>query len=136
MIPVERLRVAERAHHLALAVYRATDGWTDRSLAIQARRAALSVPANVAEGASREGPREFARFIGIAFASAAELAYHLRFAEDLGILATERATALREETALVRRMLWALLQRLRVASRRQGASAQPTGRSAANTREP
>ena len=53
----------------------------------QLRRAASSVPANIAEGCGCNGNREFARFLGIALRSASETEYHLLLARDLGYLA-------------------------------------------------
>jgi len=56
-------------------------------LVSQLRRAASSVPANIAEGCGCNGNREFARFLGIALRSASETEYHLLLARDLGYLA-------------------------------------------------
>lgn len=51
-------------------------------LTSQMRRAALSIPTNIAEGAARRGRREFARYLNIALGSLAELNYLLRFSRD------------------------------------------------------
>jgi four helix bundle protein len=53
------------------------------------RRAALSVPTNIAEGAAKRGSREFRRFLDIALGSLAELSYLLRFGRDYGLLTEE-----------------------------------------------
>ena len=53
------------------------------------RRAALSVPTNIAEGAAKRGSREFRRFLDIALGSLAELSYLLRFSRDYGLLTEE-----------------------------------------------
>ena len=58
-------------------------------LTIQVRRAALSVPTNIAEGAAKRGSREFRRFLDIALGSLAELSYLLRFSRDYGLLTEE-----------------------------------------------
>ncbi|MGE5250380.1 MAG: four helix bundle protein, partial [Bacteroidota bacterium] len=52
----------------------------------QIRRAAASIPANLAEGAGRNTQADLARFIHIASGSASELEYHLLLARDLGYI--------------------------------------------------
>ena len=79
----------QRSHALTIAVYRHTSTWPSHErygLASQARRAAISVGATIAEGAAREGPREFHRFLRISLGSLAELEYHLQLAGELGYL--------------------------------------------------
>jgi four helix bundle protein len=110
-----RLRVWERSHRLALRVYAETQDWGrgHGALASQARRAAMSVSANISEGCGKEGAREFARFLEIARASASELEYHLRFAADLGLLSQRAHATYLAEVHGVRRMLTGLLASLR-----------------------
>jgi four helix bundle protein len=67
--------------------------------------AAFSVPANIAEGSSKESNREFARFLQIAAGPAAELHYHVRFATDAALIPRSAGDALLAETARVRKML-------------------------------
>src|SRR5690606_6163094 len=69
------LIVWREAMDLAVACHRLVDGFPrveKYGLALQVRRAAVSVPANIAEGRSRFGTREFARFLSIARGSLAE----------------------------------------------------------------
>ena len=113
------LKVWDRSHQLALSVYRATQR-VRRSdfpgLVPQIRRAATSIPANIAEGCGHRSGREFARFLQMALASAFELEYHLILAMDLGILRQAAALALMDEVKQVKRMLTALIDRVRAAA--------------------
>ena len=109
----ENYAVWQRSHELTLAVYRAAARFPSHErfeLANQIRRAAASVPTNIAEGSARGGDREFARFLRIARGSASELHYQLRLAADLRYLSAEEHQTLATETAEVRRMLTKLEQ--------------------------
>lgn|SRR5258708_4513998 len=79
-------------------------------LCSQLRRAALSVPANIAEGSKRIGRAEYARFLNIAEASLAETQYLLILAQDLGYVRKEGA--LEAETREIEVMLHALRTRV------------------------
>jgi four helix bundle protein len=59
-------------------------------LAAQMRRAAVSVPANIAEGAARTGTRELVRFLSIAAASLSELDTHIEISRRLGYLKDQK----------------------------------------------
>ena len=77
-------------------------------LITQLRRAAASVPANIAEGSKRQHAREYARFLNIAEGSLAETEYHFMLARDLGYLAPSEASDILEEAFELARMLAAL----------------------------
>ena len=77
------------------------------------RRASASVPANIAEGCGKDGDADFARYLQIAMGSASELDYHLILAHDLGFLADAEYLALDEMTQEVKRMLVALIKKVR-----------------------
>ena len=82
------LRAWQAAHELAVAVYAATATWAPAErfgLTAQIRRAAFSVPANIAEGSMRRGPKEFRRFLDIALGSLTEVEYALEFALAVGV---------------------------------------------------
>jgi four helix bundle protein len=85
-------------------------------LTSQTRRAAVSVPANIAEGCGRETHSEFRRFLYIAMGSARELDCHLLLARDLGYLNDSKHSDLIGELDEIQRMLNALIQRLRTSS--------------------
>ena len=89
----QRLRAWERCHQLCLAVYAATNSWPPAErygLTAQARRAAHSAAANIAEGSAKKGPREFRRYLDISLGSLSELSYTLLLARDLKILPDEK----------------------------------------------
>ena len=85
----KNLKVWEKAHVLALDVYRSTKSFPREEiygLTSQMRRASASVGANIAEGSCRKGDADFARFLQMAAGSASELEYHLLLARDLCFL--------------------------------------------------
>jgi four helix bundle protein len=78
----------------------------------QTRRAAASIPTNVAEGCGRNSDAELARFCKIALGSANELDYQLLLGKDLGYLPAPQYLQLTSETRQIRRMLTALIHRV------------------------
>ena len=87
--PYERFEAWKLAHELALEIYRISERWPAAEryqLTSQVRRAALSVPTNIAEGAAKKGVREFGRYLDIARGSLSELSYLLRFSKDRGVM--------------------------------------------------
>jgi four helix bundle protein len=105
------LKVWQRSHALVLAIYRATATFPTEErfgLTGQLRRAALSVPTNIAEGSKRQGNQEYARFLNIAEGSLAETEYLLLVSRDLAYLAEEIAKKYLVEIAAIARMLHAL----------------------------
>ena len=113
MIPFERFDAWRRAHQLALDVYDASERWprSERyELTAQVRRACLSVPANVAEGIAKRGPRELRRYLDIALGSLAELCYLLVFARDRGLISREDWSILDEQRNRVGQLIWGLVR--------------------------
>jgi four helix bundle protein len=110
-----KLKVWHKAHALALCIDRLTRRIKDKqysSFRNQLFRAALSIPANIAEGRRKDTPKEFARFLSIASGSSSELESHLMFARDAKIIGEGEFTALVSQTVEVRKMLYALMKRL------------------------
>jgi four helix bundle protein len=110
------LRVWQRAHQLTLDLYGETRGFPKEEryrLTSQLRRAAVSIPANIAEGCGRNGDTELARFLTIAKGSASELDYFLLLAHDLGYLKSSRYEQLAGEVHGISRMLANFVDRLR-----------------------
>lgn len=111
-----QLKVWTKAHRCALEIYRHTQGFhaDERfGLTAQLRRAAVSVPSNIAEGCGRDSERDFARFLSIAAGSASEAEYQLLLARDLGYLPDESHRQLDANINEVKRMLNSLIQKLR-----------------------
>jgi four helix bundle protein len=82
------LEVWQKAMGLAENVYNCTMAFPKEEiygLTSQIRRAAISIPSNIAEGASRAGTKEFLQFLHVARGSASELETQLLLAEKLGI---------------------------------------------------
>src|SRR6476659_3045873 len=86
------LIVWQKAHAWVLSVYTLTKRFPADErfgLTSQLRRAAASIPANLAEACGRGGKSEFSRFVQIAMGSAAEAEYHVLLARDLGYFKVE-----------------------------------------------
>jgi four helix bundle protein len=82
--------VWQKSHTLALLVYRSSAGFPKSELfglASQMRRAAVSVPANIAEAFGRSTRPEKARLLNIAQGSLDELRYYIVLSKDLGYIA-------------------------------------------------
>ena len=122
MLPYERFEAWQLAHQLALATYRITATFPrDKrfGLTAQARRAAFSVAANIAEGSAKRGSREFRRYVDMSLGSLSELAYTLRLARDLGFLSDEewaQIDGLRDHAG---RAIWGLYRSLATSAREQ-----------------
>ncbi|MFA5438041.1 MAG: four helix bundle protein [Candidatus Omnitrophota bacterium] len=81
------LTVWQKSHELALEVYKATKYFPAEEkfgLVSQMRRAAISVPANIAEGFKKRGKRDKINFYNISQGSLNELEYYMILAKDLG----------------------------------------------------
>ena len=125
----QKLKVWEKAHRLARDVYRSSEGFPKRdgvALTTQLRRAALSIPANIAEGAGKTGNAEFRRCLDIALGSAAETHYHPMNARDIGLLENTTYDDLSDRVVEVRRMLSGLIKRVRLATSDQSPPSVPT----------
>ena len=110
-----KLAVWQKAHELVLAVYRSTATFPRDELyglTSQLRRAAVSVPTNLAEGRCRRSERDFRRFVGIAMGSASEVEYHLLLSHDLGYIDKARYQEFARQVEEIKRMLSALYERL------------------------
>jgi len=110
----KKLRAFELADQLALLIYKVTASFPREEqfgLTSQMRRAAVSVPSNIAEGCARGSSADYLRFLDIAFGSLRELEYQATLANRLGYISDyEPLEALTTETSKV---LAALIRSLR-----------------------
>jgi len=111
----QKLDVWNLAMDLAAETYQATNAYpADERFGLrsQMRRAAVSVPSNIAEGSSRTSSPDFRRFLIIAQGSASELETQLLLSQRLGYLGSHAGTDLRQTTRRCQSMLARLIQTL------------------------
>ena len=111
-----RLRVFQAAHTLTITIYKETrdfprDEWY--GLRGQLRRAAVSTVSNIVEGNARRGVLEYVNFLNIARGSAAEVAYLVALASELGYLSVTAGASLQREYAQLIPQLENLVQKMR-----------------------
>jgi len=118
-----RIQVWQRAHELVKRLYLLTAKFPKEELfglTSQMRRAAISIPANIAEGAGRGGERELGRFLDVAFGSASELEYYVLLAYDLRLLPKNEYDPVSAELGDIKRMLTGFARSVRKAGPRTG----------------
>jgi len=107
------LLVWQKAHEFVLHVYKMTEQFPDTEkfgLTSQLRRAAISIPANIAEGFKKQGQLDKVRFYNISLGSLEECKYYLILAQDLDYSNTTELTLLLDE---VGRLLSGLIRSIR-----------------------
>ena|SRR3990172_2145347 len=123
MRPHEKLKLWKKAIDFVVRLYALTNSFPKEEkfgLTSQLRRAAVSVPANIAEGAGRQSDKEFLYFLSNAQGSASELATELLIARRLGYLTRREFAEANEELDHIGRMIVGLAQsvKIRVGDRR------------------
>jgi len=116
MMPYERWQAWQVSHGLVRRIYLATQKWPKfelYGLTSQTRRAAFSVPVNIAEGSAKRGSKELRRFLDISLGSLSELAYCILLARDLGYLAEEEWIEIDAERNHAGKLLWGLYDKVR-----------------------
>lgn len=110
------LKVWQLGMDIAEAIYELTRDFPNQEvygLTSQMQRAAVSVPANLAEGHTRASTKDFLRFVSIAQGSRAELETHLQLAQRLGYGDSKRIAELLMTLDELSRMLRSLQRSLR-----------------------
>lgn len=116
MRPHEKLDVWNKAMDFVVAVYMAIESFPKDErfgLTSQIRWAAVSVPANIAEGAGRQYPKEFMHFLSNAQGSASEVETELLIARRLGYLKEDVYLDMRGTLDSIGRMIVGLSQSLK-----------------------
>jgi four helix bundle protein len=116
MRPHEKLTLWQRAVEFVLRLYRLTQSFSKEEkfgLTSQIRRAAVSVPANIAEGAGRQSNKEFLHFLSIAQGSASELATELIIAHRLGYINITEYNEVNQDLDEIGRMIVGLARQVR-----------------------
>ena len=102
------LEVWQKSMQFVTDLYRETEAFPRHELyglTNQLRRAAVSVPSNIAEGSGRNSKKEFHQFLNLARGSLLELETQVEIARNLGYLSEERCTKLLKKTNEIGRML-------------------------------
>ncbi len=110
----KELDVWQKGISLVLVIYEIIQKFPNDeryALADQMKRAAISIPSNIADGASRNTTKEFVHFLYIALGSASELETQLIIAEKLGFIKCEQIVY--SEIMIIRKMLNALITSLK-----------------------
>ena len=103
-----KLGIWQRSHQLTLDVYKMSKSFPKDELfglTSQIRRAASSIPTNIAEGCGRASNKDYAHFLQIAIGSASEVEYELLLAHDLEYINDEAFNKLTSETIAIRKMI-------------------------------
>jgi len=109
------LLVWQKSYEVCLKIYRVSKDFPrieQYGITPQMRRAALSVPSNIAEGCGRKGTKEFIQALYIAYGSNCELETQIMIARDLNFIDSQKAEELIADIASVERMLKALIKSL------------------------
>ena len=110
------LIVWQKGIALCVQVYKACEAFPRNELyglADQMKRAAVSIPSNIAEGQARQHTKEFLHFISVAHGSLAELDTQRIIAESLHYVSAENSLQLEQRIAEIRKMLYSLANKLK-----------------------
>lgn len=116
MRPHEKLDVWKKAIAMVTTVYDVTRTFPSEEkfgLTSQIRRAGVSIPANIAEGAARLSDKEFCRFLSVAQGSASELETELLIAKNLGYLSADDYDRVYNDVNVIARMIVGLSKTIR-----------------------
>ena len=109
-----KLKVWEKAHKFVLDVYAITKNFPKEEIygiTNQLRKAAISIPNNIAEGCGRKSKKELANFLNISMGSASEVEYLLLLSYDLHYL-KDKYQILNENLIEIRKMLNVFMQKI------------------------
>jgi four helix bundle protein len=112
----KELKVWQKAYQLCLEIYKLTKAFPKEEiygLSSQMRRAAVSIPSNIAEGYGRKTTPEYIQSLYIAYGSICELETQLLLSGDLGYIREKEMEKIQQDIGEIERMLKALIKSLR-----------------------
>jgi len=111
-----KLNVWQESHKLTLEIYEISKSFPKEELFVltsQMRRAASSVPTNIAEGCGRGSQKDYAHFLQIAIGSAFEVDYQILLAKDLKYIDENLYLKLNDKVDKIKRQLALLIKKVR-----------------------
>lgn len=112
----KKFKVWAKSHQFVLDVYKLTRKFPDEErfgVTSQLRRAAVSVPNNIAEGSAKSSEKDFARFLEFSLSSASECQYLLIVSKDLGYITEMEFLKHEEEIIIVKKQLFQFINKLK-----------------------
>ena len=109
----KELKVWQKSYQLCLRIYKETKKYPQSEvygLVSQMRRAALSIPSNIAEGYGRKTIPDYLRFLYMSYGSTCELETQILLSGDLTYLESESLYELQRSIGEIERMLMALIK--------------------------
>ena len=111
----KELQVWQKAYQLCVAIYKRTNTFPKEErygITSQIRRAAVSIPSNIAEGYGRKTTKEYIQALYIAYGSVCELETQILLSNDLGYINAEDLEQLQKSLGDIERMLKGLIKSL------------------------
>ena len=111
----KELQVWQKAYQLCLAIYKRTNSFPKEErfgITSQIRRAAVSIPSNIAEGYCSKTTKEYIQALYIAYGSVCELETQILLSSDLGYMSAEDFEQLQKDLGDIERMLKGLIKSL------------------------
>lgn len=109
------LSIWSKSHLFTLKIYSTTQSFPKEEmfgLVSQMRRAAFSIPSNIAEGCGRNTNPDFKRFLVMAAGSSSELEYQLILAKDLNFISDAAFGALEKEIIEIKKMIHSFIKKV------------------------
>lgn len=112
----KKLMIWERSHALTLDIYKITKSFPKDELyglTSQIRRAAVSIPTNMAEGSGRDSEVDFKRYLQISMGSACELEYLIFLSNCLEYISEETYEKISTEIESIKKMISSFITKIR-----------------------
>jgi four helix bundle protein len=111
-----KILVWQKSISLVTKIYKTTSTFPKEEmfgLTSQIRRSSVSIPSNIAEGAGRESPKDFLRFLYISMGSIFEMQTQLEIAKNITYIKEEEFNNLYEDSREIERMLVSFIKKLK-----------------------